>query len=130
MTIWRGRAVPAGGVPPERSHPGTATGLEGVRQVEGVPDVLLVPLGGHTAGHAGVAVRDGDRWLLHSGDAYFYHREMEVERQPHPLMEILQLDSQVDEELRLTNQARLRELSRTPGVEVFSAHDPWEFQRF
>lgn len=36
-------------------------------------DVLLVPLPGHTPGHAGVAVRTGDDWLLHCGDA-FYHR--------------------------------------------------------
>ncbi|MFC9291056.1 MBL fold metallo-hydrolase, partial [Streptomyces sp. NPDC057052] len=28
------------------------------------PQILLVPLGGHTAGHTGVAVLDGDRWLL------------------------------------------------------------------
>ncbi|MCS3779482.1 MBL fold metallo-hydrolase [Tsukamurella ocularis] len=36
-------------------------------------DALLVPLPGHTPGHAGVAVRVGDGWLLHCGDA-FYHR--------------------------------------------------------
>lgn len=36
-------------------------------------DALLVPLPGHTPGHAGVAVRTGEGWLLHCGDA-FYHR--------------------------------------------------------
>ncbi|WP_231855520.1 MBL fold metallo-hydrolase [Tsukamurella pseudospumae] len=36
-------------------------------------DLLLVPLPGHTPGHAGVAVPTGDGWLLHCGDA-FYHR--------------------------------------------------------
>ena len=36
-------------------------------------DALLVPLPGHTPGHAGVAIRTGDGWLLHCGDA-FYHR--------------------------------------------------------
>jgi glyoxylase-like metal-dependent hydrolase (beta-lactamase superfamily II) len=31
--------------------------------------VLLIPLFGHTLGHCGVAIRQGDRWLLHAGDA-------------------------------------------------------------
>ena len=32
-------------------------------------DVLLVPLFGHTAGHCGVAIRQGERWMLHVGEA-------------------------------------------------------------
>ncbi|WP_026919676.1 MBL fold metallo-hydrolase [Gordonia shandongensis] len=36
-------------------------------------DLAFVTLPGHTSGHMGVAVRDGDGWLLHCGDA-FYHR--------------------------------------------------------
>src|SRR5438876_200238 len=44
-------------------------------------DVLLVPMPGHTRGHACVAVRDGarGRWLLHAGDAYFHHDELHAE---------------------------------------------------
>ena len=35
-------------------------------------DMVIVPLLGHTRGHAGVAVRDGSgHWLLHAGDAIF-----------------------------------------------------------
>ena len=33
------------------------------------PEMYLLPLYGHTAGHCGVAVKDGDGWLLHVGDA-------------------------------------------------------------
>ena len=40
------------------------------------PDVLLVSLPGHTEGHCGVAVRRGDGWLLHAGDAVFFRREL------------------------------------------------------
>ncbi|MCF4136777.1 MBL fold metallo-hydrolase [Streptomyces sp. Tue 6430] len=95
------------------------------------PQVRLVPLGGHTAGHTGVAVLDGDRWLLHCGDAYYYHREIEDLKEPHPLLDLVQTGSQVHRDLRLGTQARLRELVRDHGdrVEVFSAHDPWEFAR-
>jgi glyoxylase-like metal-dependent hydrolase (beta-lactamase superfamily II) len=39
-------------------------------------EVLLVPLFGHTLGHCGVAVRQGNRWLLHVGDAYFLRAEL------------------------------------------------------
>ncbi|MEU5877989.1 MBL fold metallo-hydrolase [Spirillospora sp. NPDC047279] len=97
---------------------------------EGLPEeILMIPLGGHTAGHAGVAVRDGDRWLLHCGDAYYYHRELQPSPHPHPLLDIVQTSSEVHHDLRLGTQARLRELVRDHGHEVtaFSAHDPWEF---
>jgi glyoxylase-like metal-dependent hydrolase (beta-lactamase superfamily II) len=37
------------------------------------PEIRLVRLAGHTAGHVGVAVPAGDgRWLLHAGDAHFH----------------------------------------------------------
>ena len=104
----------------------------GAHPLRGLPtDLLLVPLGGHTAGHAGVAVRDGDRWLLHAGDAYFYHRELGERAEPHPLLDIVQTGSEVHRDLRLGTQARLRELVRDHGEEVtvFSAHDPWELER-
>ncbi|MEV5970160.1 MBL fold metallo-hydrolase [Streptomyces sp. NPDC051921] len=101
-------------------------------RLEGLPpEFRLVPLGGHTAGHTGVAVRGADRWLLHCGDAYYYHREMEAAKEPHPLMDVVQTSSQVHRDLRIGTQARLRELVRDHGdeVTVFSAHDPWEFAR-
>ncbi|MFC4906170.1 MBL fold metallo-hydrolase [Actinomadura gamaensis] len=105
----------------------------GAFALDGLPsEIRLVPLGGHTQGHAGVAVRDGDKWLLHCGDAYYYHREMQDEKEPHPLMDLVQTNSQVHADLRLGTQARLRELVRDHGdeVEVFSAHDPWELARY
>ncbi|WP_112141615.1 MBL fold metallo-hydrolase [Glycomyces dulcitolivorans] len=95
------------------------------------PQFRLVPLGGHTAGHMGIAVRDADRWLLHCGDAYYYHKELEPQGHPHPLLDVVQTRSEVHHDLRLGTQARLRELLRDHGDEVtaFSAHDPWELAR-
>ncbi|MEO3745212.1 MBL fold metallo-hydrolase [Plantactinospora sp. B5E13] len=101
-------------------------------QPEGLPpEIRLIPLGGHTVGHTGVAVRDGDRWLLHCGDAYYYHRELDRDHHPHPMLDIVQCRSEVHHDLRLGTQARLRELVRDHGneVSVFSAHDPWELSR-
>jgi glyoxylase-like metal-dependent hydrolase (beta-lactamase superfamily II) len=95
------------------------------------PEIRLVPLGGHTAGHAGVAVHDGARWLLHCGDAYYYHRELGGTPEPHPVLDVVQTRSEIHHDLRLGTQARLRELVRRHGdeVTVFSAHDPWELAR-
>jgi glyoxylase-like metal-dependent hydrolase (beta-lactamase superfamily II) len=109
-------------------------GFDAVRQLDGLrDDILLIPLGGHTKGHSAVAVRDGNTWLLHCGDAYFYHGEVDPDRpHSHPLLDIVQVGGEVDRPLRLANHARLRELVRLHGaeVEVFSSHDPWEFARY
>jgi glyoxylase-like metal-dependent hydrolase (beta-lactamase superfamily II) len=96
------------------------------------PEIRLVPLGGHTAGRTGVAVRESDRWLLHCGDAYYYHRELDKNPQAHPILDIVQTSSEVHHDLRLGTQARLRELVRDHGdeVSVISGHDPWELDRY
>ena len=53
-------------------------GFSAVRAIPGMRDeVLLVPLPGHSRGHCGFAVRQADDWLLHCGDAYFHHSEVE-----------------------------------------------------
>jgi|SRR6478609_3922278 len=108
-------------------------GFDSVRPLPGLADDLaLVPLGGHSAGHAAVAVRDGDRWLLHCGDAYYFHHETDPDRpQGHPGMDVLQQLTEVDRPLRLGNHARLRELVREHAGRVvpFSSHDPWEYAR-
>ena len=109
-------------------------GFEAVRELQGVPpDILLVPLPGHTPGHAGVAVRDADgRWLLQAGDAYFFHREMDVERPwCTPGLRLYQALMEKDRGARLANQQRLRELRRDHGaqVTVCCGHDPIEFEQ-
>lgn len=103
----------------------TATRAQGLTS-----EILLVPLGGHTAGHAGIAVRTGETWILHCGDAYYYHRELEVEHHSHPLLNYVQTTAEVHHDLRLGTQARLRELVRDHAdtVTVICSHDPWELQ--
>ncbi|WP_209019068.1 MBL fold metallo-hydrolase [Xanthomonas axonopodis pv. vasculorum] len=55
-------------------------GLECVRDLHGLPpELLMVPLPGHTLGHVAVAVHTPERWLLLAGDAYFFHRQMDAE---------------------------------------------------
>ncbi|MFF2020932.1 MBL fold metallo-hydrolase [Streptomyces sp. NPDC058171] len=110
-------------------------GFSGVARPQGLAcELLLVPLPGHSAGHAGVAVRDGDgRWLLHAGDAYLHHGELEhTPPRSHPVLEPVQQGAQTDAAVRLATRDRLRSLRRDHAdeVTVFSAHDPWELARF
>jgi glyoxylase-like metal-dependent hydrolase (beta-lactamase superfamily II) len=107
-------------------------GFECVRSLRQVPgDILLLPLHGHTLGHAGVAVAHGGGWLLHCGDAYFHPSEMDaVHPRCPPGLRLYQTMMEQDRRLRLHNQERLRELSLRFGheVRVFCAHDSAELE--
>lgn len=109
-------------------------GFEAVRRISGLPPELLIfPLHGHTRGHAGVAVDTPDGWLVHAGDSYFFHGEMNVERPwCTPGLDVFQRLLAHDDGARRRNQERLRELLRDPSkrVTIFSAHDPTELERF
>ena len=95
-------------------------------------DILLVPLHGHTRGHCGVAVATTEGWILHCGDAYFYHDEMRAKR-PHctPVLDALQSVLNVSRAERLYNQRRLRELKKDFGdeIQIFCSHDQSEFEQ-
>ena len=107
----------------------TWRGLDGARMLDDRdPDVLLVPLPGHTDGHCGVAVRSDHGWLLHAGDSFFFHGQLEA--RPHaPLaLRYFQGRADTDRAARRSNQARVRELALAhPDVRVFSGHDPVSF---
>lgn len=107
-------------------------GFSGVCVDNGLPpDIALVPLAGHTFGHAGVAIRTEQRWLLQAGDAYFHHREMDAETPwCTPGLRLYQTMLEKDRRARLTNQQRLRSLKQANAdVEVFCSHDPVEYER-
>ena len=105
-------------------------GFPCVRELEGVPkDILLVSLPGHTRGHAGVALRHGEGWLLHCGDGYFHNDEMQPEpSRPFALSVFQRLC--VDDASRRRNQERLRQLAQSHGdqVQLFCSHDGREFE--
>jgi len=103
-----------------------------VRELVGLPpEILFVPLYGHTAGHAGIAVQEDDHWLLYAGDAYFYRKEIAADRHCPPGLRLYQDMMDTDRRMRLENQERLRELRRRNGGEVliFCAHDMTEYER-
>jgi glyoxylase-like metal-dependent hydrolase (beta-lactamase superfamily II) len=107
-------------------------GFEAVRDLDGLPpEILMVPLPGHTWGHAGVAVQHNGGWVLNAGDAYFYREEMNVERpRCTPGLRGYQTMMEVDRGKRLANQDRLRELKRQHGgdLKIFCSHDAVELE--
>jgi glyoxylase-like metal-dependent hydrolase (beta-lactamase superfamily II) len=108
-------------------------GFDSVRNLKGLPeDIRIVPLAGHTKGHAGIAVNTGEKWLLHCGDAYFYHGEVTQAAYCTPGLVQFQKLVETERAPRLANQERLRTLVRDHGaeVEVFSAHSATELARY
>lgn len=108
-------------------------GLDGAWQLDGLPEMVLVPLRGHSPGHCGVAVRQGDGWLLHAADAYFDHREMDpAEPRSTPGLAGFQKLLEFDPPARRETRARLRELATSHGgeVEMLCTHDPVELDRY
>ena len=92
-------------------------------------ELLLVPLAGHSAGHCGVAVRNGARWLLHCGDAYM--RQVQVD----PLRPRSPLPAWLRPFLRpMFPEAAIRRLialrqAHGSQIEMFCSHDPGAFAR-
>lgn len=110
----------------------TWKGFECVRNLKGLPpEIIAVPLHGHTQGHCAVAVETGTDTVLHAGDAYFHYKEMHEERSCPPALELLQTLMEVNRQERLHNQKRLRDLiKRERDVRLTCAHDPFEFRQF
>ena len=106
-------------------------GFEAVRQLRGLPpEILMVPLFGHTMGHCGVAIQSTRGWMLHAGDAYFDADEVKLPQRRCALqVGLFQMINQTHRGLRLHNQARLRAFTAEhPEVQVFCAHNPWELE--
>ena len=136
------RYRPAQLTPRPRTHtysgPGESVlGFSGAHPIDGVGDrIVLVPIPGHTRGHAAVAVDTGDRgWLLHAGDAFYHRSTVAAPGQVSPgtagrALRVMEELIAVDRSKIRGNHRRLRELNNqvAPRVRVFSAHDPTLFE--
>lgn len=89
-------------------------------------DVLLVELPGHARGHCGVAVRQGAGWLLHAGDAVFFHSELEEMPHMPTAARGYQWFMETSQVRRRRSLKALRALVRDAGgdVRVVCIHDP------
>lgn len=107
-------------------------GFAGVKALEEIaPGLLLVPLPGHTRGHAGYAIDTGGRWLLHAGDAFYFHGSLDG-RSPVPMVAKIQERLLAFDHIQVRrNHARLGELVVRDGheLDVICSHDPALFAK-
>ena len=89
-------------------------------------EILLVDLPGHTLGHRGVAIRTEDRWLLHAGDAVFFHSELDAQPAMPTAARGYQWFMETSQVQRRRSLKALRALVRDAGadVQVVCTHDP------
>src|ERR1044072_6933143 len=107
-------------------------GFESLRILPGLDaEIALVPLPGHTRGHTGVAIKSGEGWLLHAGDAYFHHDQIVTPPSCPPMLRFFQNLTASDNKARKANGERLRELAARHSDEVtlLCSHDPFELER-
>lgn len=108
-------------------------GFSCVRNLAGLPpEIAMIPLIGHTLGHAGLAVKANGKWLLLAGDAYFDQDEMHpTHPRCAPGLKAYQWLMEKDHEHRVANQERLRQLVKNhcEEVQVICSHDPRELER-
>ena len=83
---------------------------------------------GTRSGHTGIAIKTGEGWLLHCGDAYFHHDELASPPSCPPGPTLLPEPQQRRPAPAAENQERLRELAARHGDEVrlLCSHDPHE----
>jgi glyoxylase-like metal-dependent hydrolase (beta-lactamase superfamily II) len=107
-------------------------GMPAARRLGGLPpEILALPMPGHSPGHAAIAVDTGRGWLVHAGDAYFHRSVLErgdASATPWALRWIERFIAADYRRVR-ANHAALAALAKRDDVTVFSAHDAVEYDR-
>lgn len=95
-------------------------------------DIKLISLPGHSRGHCGVAVKTGEDWMLHAGDAYFHTESLQPEGQGQ-IPQALRLFERVvadDYDAVVQSRQNLRDLALSNHkVTMFCSHDNLELRR-
>ena len=92
---------------------------------------VMVPFTGHTRGHCAVAIRQGEQWMLHCGDAYGYYRQVDPD-QPyrHPDGKLMEAVVTWGFRMPRRNWITIRGLVRAYGdrVQTCCSHDLHEYR--
>lgn len=108
-------------------------GFHKIRPLDNCDDeILLIPLRGHTKGHAGIAIQTRERWLFHAGDCFYSHASISLEQLKVPKsLAAFEALLAYDNDERLQNVEKLRQLKKDYRnmIDIFSAHDTYDFQK-
>jgi hypothetical protein len=71
-----------------------------------------------------------DKWLLHAGDAYFFHGQIAARPRMPLVLGLFQRRADMDRATRLANQEGLRVLKQRhdKDVTIFNSHDPLHYE--
>ncbi|NIS79804.1 MAG: MBL fold metallo-hydrolase [Anaerolineales bacterium] len=109
-------------------------GLDCIQIMPGVdPEILMVPLTGHTRGHCGVAIRMPDGWLFQCGDAASpFHQDTDLHDRDKSQYCANILPRWFAYRVIGPHVPRLRVLVREHGqeVSVISSHDIYSFREY
>ena len=107
----------------------TWRGLPAVTRLRGIDaDIGLLPMHGHTRGHSAIVVRNGERWLVHAGDAYFHRNAIEAGKRTPFGVATFERATEMNPAARRASLAALRQLATSyPDLDVFCAHDAGEY---
>jgi glyoxylase-like metal-dependent hydrolase (beta-lactamase superfamily II) len=102
-------------------------GFPGAQELTDVaPGIVLISLPGHTRGHSAVAVDAGRRWVLHVGDAFYHHGQLDGSHTAPKSLTAMERLVAFDWSKVQANHRRLSELWTTaePDLLLVNAHDP------
>lgn len=107
-------------------------GFPGAKELGGIAEgIVLINLPGHTRGHAAVAVDAGDRWILHAGDSFYHHGQLDGSGTAPRALRLMERSVAFDWKRVQANHQRLSELWALgePGLCLVNAHDPQIFRQ-
>ncbi|HEV7196420.1 MAG TPA: MBL fold metallo-hydrolase [Pedococcus sp.] len=102
-------------------------GFPGAKELTDIaPGIVLINLPGHSRGHAAIAVDAGDRWILHVGDSFYHHGQIDGTGKAPLALTAMERFIAHDWKLVQGNHRRLAELwqAADPDLLVVNAHDP------
>jgi glyoxylase-like metal-dependent hydrolase (beta-lactamase superfamily II) len=90
------------------------------------PGIVLISLPGHSRGHAAVAVDAGEHWVLHTGDSFYHHRQLDGTGAAPKAITAMERLIAFDWNRVKANHERLAELwnAPRPDLVLVNAHDP------
>jgi glyoxylase-like metal-dependent hydrolase (beta-lactamase superfamily II) len=89
------------------------------------PGIVLIHIPGHTRGHAGVAVNTGEHWVLHIGDCFYHHGQVDGSGNVPLALRGMEQVVAADRGQVSANHERLSALwaARQPDLVMINTHD-------
>ncbi|MFF2550300.1 MBL fold metallo-hydrolase [Nocardia sp. NPDC058058] len=107
-------------------------GFESARELTAIaPGIVLINLPGHTRGHAAVAVDAGAHWILHAGDAFYHHAQLDGTNAAPRSLTAMERGVAADWPRVRANHELLRQLwwQPDPSLALVNSHDPYLLAR-